>query len=116
LADRTSVKIGVTNGDIRLALLKQIWVTSNPLAVSPYPRHFGFVGRAANRHAERYGYNPGYGFQSPSVHYYLCVTVLVSVLRRLKGTNRRRDSGPAFAGLYMIAHGNGSVQFDCPIA
>jgi hypothetical protein len=59
LVDCTSIKIGVTNGNIRLALLKQIWVISNPLAVSPYPRHFGFVGRAANRHTERYGYNAG---------------------------------------------------------
>jgi hypothetical protein len=59
LVDCTSIKIGVTNGNIRLALLKQIWVISNPLAVGPYPRHFGFVGRAANRHAERHGYKAG---------------------------------------------------------
>jgi hypothetical protein len=59
LVDRTSIKIGVANGNICLALLKQIWVISDPLAVSPYPRHFGFVGRAANRHAERHGYKAG---------------------------------------------------------
>jgi hypothetical protein len=59
LVDRTSIKIGVTNGNICLALLKQIWVISNPLAVSPYPRHFGFVGSAANRHTEHYGYSAG---------------------------------------------------------
>jgi hypothetical protein len=59
LVDRTSIKIGITNGYICLALLKQIWVTSDPPAVSPYPRHFWFVGRAANRHTKRYGYNAG---------------------------------------------------------
>jgi hypothetical protein len=59
LIDRTSIKIGVTSGYICLALRKQFWVTSNPLAVSPYPRHFGFVGRAANQHTERDGYNAG---------------------------------------------------------
>jgi hypothetical protein len=59
LVDRTSIKIGVTNGYICLALLKQIWVISNPPAVSPYPCHFWFVGRAANRHTKRYGYKAG---------------------------------------------------------
>jgi hypothetical protein len=80
LVDRTSIKIGVTNGNISLTLLKQIWVISNPLAVSPNPRHFGFVGRAADRHTERYGYKAGYGFQSPSVHTLpSSVTVVVAV-------------------------------------
>jgi len=59
LVDRTSIKIGVTNGNIRLALPKQIWVISDPLAVSPYPRHFGFVGRAANRQAESHDHKAG---------------------------------------------------------
>ena len=55
--DRTSIKICITNGYICLALLKQIRVTSNPPSVSPYPSHIWFVGRAANRHTKRYGYN-----------------------------------------------------------
>jgi hypothetical protein len=54
LVDRTGIKIGVTNGYICLALLEQIWVISNPPAIGPYPCHFWFVGRAANRHTERY--------------------------------------------------------------
>jgi hypothetical protein len=53
LVHHTSIKIGVTNGYICLALLKQIWVIRDPSAVSPYPRHFWFVGRAANRHTKR---------------------------------------------------------------
>jgi hypothetical protein len=54
LVDRASIKIGVTNGYICLALPKQIWVISNPPAASRYPCHFRFVGRAANRHTKRY--------------------------------------------------------------
>ena len=59
LVDRTGIKIGITKGYICLPLLKQIWVIPNPPAVRPYPCHFWFVGRAANRHTKRYGYKAG---------------------------------------------------------
>jgi hypothetical protein len=51
LVHYTSIKVGVTNGYICLALLKQIWVIADPSAISPYPGHFWFVRRAANRRA-----------------------------------------------------------------
>ncbi len=59
LVDRASIKIGITNGYICLALLKQIWVICDSSAVSPHPCHFLFVGRAVNRHSKRYRQNAG---------------------------------------------------------
>jgi hypothetical protein len=53
------IKIGVANSYICLTLLKQIWIICDPSAVSPYPRHFWFVGRAANWHTKHYGHDAG---------------------------------------------------------
>ena len=48
----TSIKVGVANGYICVALLKQICVIADPSAISPYPGHFWFVRRAVHRHTE----------------------------------------------------------------
>jgi hypothetical protein len=49
----------VTEGYVCLALLKQIWVIDDPSTVCPYPRHFGFVRRAANLHTKGDDRNKG---------------------------------------------------------
>jgi hypothetical protein len=59
LVNYTSIKVGVTEGYVCLALLKQIWVIDDPSTVCPYPRHFGFVRRAANLHTKRDDRNKG---------------------------------------------------------
>jgi hypothetical protein len=57
LVHYTSIKVGVANGYICVALLKQICVIADPSAISPYPGHFWFVRRAAHRHTERDDHN-----------------------------------------------------------
>jgi hypothetical protein len=52
LVHYTSIKVGVANGYICVALLKKICVIADPSAISPYPGHFWFVRRAAHRHTE----------------------------------------------------------------
>ena len=59
LVHYTSIKVGVTEGYVCLALLKQIWVIDDPSAVCPYPGHFGFVRRATNLYAKRDDRNKG---------------------------------------------------------
>jgi hypothetical protein len=57
LVHYTSIKVGVANGYICVALLKQICVIADPSAISPYPGHFWFVRRAAHRHTGRDDHN-----------------------------------------------------------
>jgi hypothetical protein len=59
LFHHTGVKVGVTEGYVSLALLKQIWVIDDPSTVCPYPGHFGFVRRTANLHSKCEDRNKG---------------------------------------------------------
>lgn len=49
----TDVKIGMAEGYVALALLKQRRVVPNSLAINSYPSHFGLTRHAAKIHAER---------------------------------------------------------------
>ncbi len=49
----TDVKIGMAEGYVALALLKQRRVVPDSLAIGSYPSHFGLTRHAAKIHAER---------------------------------------------------------------